>query len=452
MLKALWFLFKAALLVFAVMWLAARPGVVEISWQGWIVETSTSFAVILFMAVLLVWAFAYRIWRGFVSVPEALSRYRATRMREKGYHDVTRGLVAVAAGDGPAAEKFSRRALAMIPGAPLARLLTAQAAMMNGNAPRARREFAALLEDDDAAFFGIRGLLSDLLVEGNTAEALQLVRRAEKLQPRRRWVIRTLFDLETRSRDWLKAEATLSKAEKYGVFTKEDARRHRQALLMAKSDQAFAQGQMTQAIKYADKARDIDASFVPAAVRLAMLYGQAGKARAALKTVEKTWALHPHPALAELWMKAVPPARKSSSPYDTGRHIYDWMKRLYDLQPEHRDSLRAMGAAALEARMWREARNYLTRAMDYRLLARLEQAETGNEAKTREWLEMAAENPPDPKWICGGCGHASLDWAALCHRCGVFNDCQWMTSGSEVVSSPRKIAGLEGGFISPPNY
>ena len=52
-------------------------------------------------------------------------------------------------------------------------------------------------------------------------------------------------------------------------------------------------------------------------------------------------------------MALLPAGKKSASVYDEGREACDWAKRLYDLRPEHRDSLRLMGAAALEARRWR---------------------------------------------------------------------------------------------------
>ena len=69
-----------------------------------------------------------------------------------------------------------------MPGTPLTRLLTAQTALLNGNAPKARREFAALLEDDSAAFFGVRGLLSEAVAAGDYPAALELIRRAARPQ------------------------------------------------------------------------------------------------------------------------------------------------------------------------------------------------------------------------------------------------------------------------------
>lgn len=448
MLRALWFLAKLAAVAALAVWLTKSPGKVEIVWQGYLIETSASALVVILAALLLLWTLVYRLWRGFVSVPGVYRRYRRSALREQGYRAVTEGLVAVAAGDGQGAERYAKRAENMIPGTPLTRLLTAQAALMNGNAPRARREFANLLEDGSAAFFGVRGLLNETLAEGNYREALDLVRKAETLQPKRVWVIRTLFDLETRNREWLKSERTLRKAERLEVFNKIEASRHRQAIWTALA--AESMGSPLIATRYCESALGLGYAFTPAAVLLARLHDAQGDRKAAIRTVERAWAENPHPALATLWAAYAPPVRKAKSVYDAGKESYDWFRRLYDLQPQHRDSMRALGAAAMQARMWKEARELLAKAMDYRMLARLEREETGNEAKAREWLEHAAENPPDPKWVCAACGTASHDWTALCPRCGSFNRQSWVTPSIEAHDLPKQIAGFEGGVISPP--
>lgn len=447
MLRALWFIVKLSLFVFAVIWLTNQPGKVDIAWQGYEIRTSVGFIAVVFAALLVLWTLVYGVWRSIVAVPAVFKRYRVTARREKGYRAVTEGFVAIAAGDGRTAQKYADRARQMIPDASLTRLLIAQTALMNGNAPKARREFTALLEDDSAAFFGVRGLLHETLSHGNYREALDLARKAEELQPKRLWVIRTLFDLETRNGEWRKADATLRKAEKLGIFDDAAAKRHRQALFTALADDAVHQGHLAQAIKAAARAFDLDPAFAPAAIRLARLYGETGKRRAALKTLLAAWKAQPHPDLADLWMKFMPPAKKPKSPYDAGKETLAWMRQLTAKNPDHRNSQRALGAAALQARLWREAREYLTRGTDYRTLAKLEREETRNDTKAREWLEIAAENPPEPKWICHACGSAALDWTALCRHCSAFNQQEWRTPSLDIHEPPRRVAGFDGGLI-----
>lgn len=451
MLRAVWFLAKIALIVVAIGWLGPKIGWLNIDWMGYKAEIHGGFALIILLAFLFVVIHLDRIWRGFIAMPAALRRYRDIMRQDKGYKALTQGLVAVAAGDARAAEKSARHAENLIPHTALTKLLTAQTALLNGNTPKARREFLALLDDSDAAFFGLRGLLTQTLKEGDYAEALQLIRKAEALQPKRQWVVRTRFDLETRNRCWVEAEDVLKKAEKLGVFDAQAARRHRQALLTARAQNNAKDGFIPLAAKQAAKAFSYDHGFSPAALLAASLYKELGKTRAAIRTVEKAWKQGPHPALAAFWLTLMPAAKKEPSVYDTGKDVYLWVKRLADINPTHRDSQRALGNAALQAKMWKEARERLIHAADYRMLALLERDETGNEAKAREWLEIAAEYPPDPKWVCADCGHVTTQWSALCHSCGVFNQQDWITPTIEGHGNGKQITRqFDGDLISPP--
>jgi len=452
MLKAVLFLLKLSLFVAAVVWLATAPGTVEINWHGYLIETSAGFVVAALLVLLAVYSVLYRIWRGVATTPAAWRRMRAAKMRERGYHNVTAGFVAIAAGDARAAEKHAARASVMVPGAPLAKLLSAQSHMLSGEAHKARRLFAELLEHEHAAFLGVRGLLQDTLQAKDYREALQHIRHADELQPKRGWVVKTLFDLETRNREWVRAEAALKKAEKLEVFTKEQAARHRQALLLARADEASAAGEIVKAHKLAYKAFDINPGFTPAVLRLVKFYHDVGKKKSALKVIQKAWAANPHPELGNWWMKSAPLA-KAKSPYDKGREIYDWAKQLFDINPLHNASSRLMGWAALEGRLWREAREHLTRGSDYRGLAKLERAETSNEAKAREWLEILSDAPAPAKWVCTSCGHAAGDWTPLCRHCGGFNTAEWIVPEHAHVAVPHALSmeNAPGGlFISPP--
>lgn len=451
MLRAVWFLAKVVLIVAAIGWIGPMIGWLNIDWMGYKAEIHGGFALIILFAFLFAVIHLDRIWRGFVSMPAALRRYRDIVRQDKGYKALTQGLVAVAAGDARAAEKSARHAENLIPHTALTKLLTAQTALLNGNTPKARREFLALLDDSDAAFFGLRGLLTQTLKEGDYAEALQLIRKADALQPKRQWVVRTRFDLEARNRCWAEAEDVLKKAERLGVFDTAAARRHRQALLTARARQNAKDGFIPLAAKQAAKAFGYNHGFSPAALLAATLYQELGKTRAATRTIEKAWQQGPHPSLAAFWMTLMPQAKKEPSVYDTGKDVYLWVKRLADINPTHRDSQRALGAAALQAKMWKEARERLIHAADYRLLALLERDETGNDTKAREWLEIAAEYPPDPKWVCADCGHVTAQWTPLCTGCGVFNQQDWITPTAEKHGNGKQITQLfDGDLIAPP--
>lgn len=450
MIRAVWFLIKLGLVVAAIGWLAARPGWMTIDWLGYRFEITVGFAAAVLAALAVILIFIDRIWRGFIALPATLRRYRYTVRREKGYRALTSGMVAVAAGDPAGAEKYAKRAESLIPGTPLTKLLTAQTALLNGNAPKARREFTALLDDGEAAFFGLRGLLTQALKEGSHAEAQDLIRKAAQMQPKRPWVVRTRFDLETRNKSWPEALEVLKKAEKLRIYDAATARRHRQAILTAQATDNEAQGYLTIAAKQAARAFALDHGFSPAALLLANVYDRLGKKRAAQKTLERAWKASPHPALAEAWLALMPPPAKAPSVYETGRDKYQWARRLGDVQPAHNASQRLVGHAALDAGLWKEARERLSAAGDYRGLARLERTETGNEAKAREWLERAADMPPDAKWVCENCGHIAAQWSPLCPQCQGFDAQVWSIPRSEAHAPAALTDGFANDILSPP--
>src|SRR5215813_14688564 len=100
------------------------------------------------------------------------------------------------------------------------------------------------------------------------------------------------------------------------------------------------------------------------------------------------------------------------------------MKRLDRLQrqnPEHVETHRALGMAALAAGLWGDARRHLEKLVaaeraggglthaTCRAMAALEDGERADpstaSASVRRWLDAAAEALPDPAWICTSCGH-----------------------------------------------
>lgn len=453
MFRAIWFLLKIAALVAVIGWLAQYPGAVEIDWMGY--EVTTSVGVLLAAVVFTVIFFTYldRLWRAFVAIPDNIRRAHAASRREKGYRTLTEGLVAVAAGDARGAEKKAQAAGKLVPETPLTKLLSAQAALLNGNVPRARREFAALLDDGEAAFFGVRGLLTEAVKDKDYAEALALIRRAEDMQPKRKWVVRTRFDMETRNGHWQEALYALRRAVGLGAIDAQTAARHRQVLELALAEDALGISDAAGALRHAERAFGESHGFAPAALLLSRLYRDADKDRAARKTILKAWKAAPHPDLAVAWRGLMPATKKPLSVYERGQDVYEWVQKLAQANPVNRESQRALGAAALDASLWHEARAHLLKASDYRLLARLERAEGGNDVKAREWLEKAADNPREPQWVCAACGHAAAQWDVLCPACREFNKQEWVIPQADAVARPLIAAApavFEGEIISPP--
>lgn len=424
MIRALWFLLKLAIVIAVAIWLVERPGTVSVHWLGYAIETSFIVALLIGLAALGVAALGYRLIRGVLRTPTRLRRYGRARKRERGYRALTQGMVAVAAGDAPAARKMARKADGLLNEPPLTMLLSAQAAQLQGDERAAKEYFTAMLDRPETAFLGLRGLLTQAIKSGDRVEALQLARKARALQPNTPWLLGTLYDLEARSGDWASAEGTLQQAIQAGAIPTEDGRRHRTVLLLERSFEAERRGRGDAALSHAQSAHDLMPGYVPAAARLARLLVAAGKLKPAAKVVERTWRQSPHPDLADAY-------REVLNGYDPLTRV-KLFEKLLAQAPDHAESHIALARVALEAKLWGEARDHLKSALAvapsrrlFRLFAELERNERHDEAAARDWMAKAAAAPADPAWTCNSCNAVSHAWGGLCGHCGAFDSLEW---------------------------
>ena len=427
MIRAIWFILRLGLVVAAVAWVIEHPGKVRIDWQGYLIETSTAFLLGAVVVLVVAFALLYRFYRAFISVPKSVRRYREAQGRENGYLAITRGLAAVAAGDARNAHRHAVRAKKLLPSASLTGLLSAQAALLNDNQAQAKLEFETLLEDKNASFFGIRGLMNLANNNNNRERLVELMEHAETMAPKQPWIIRQLYEHEVCEGQWRKAEQTLSKAVRLGAIDREQGEKDRQAILLARAMGSERQNILHAALSFAKKAYRIDTGFAPAAIFYARLLMETNKQRAATKVIETAWKQNQHPGLFDVWLSMVPLVRKkNATEQELADHKYNWVNRLHRLAPYGGTSNTMMGKAAMEAGKLEEARDLFKTAGNYRMLAKLELLDSGDEAQAREWLEMAADVEASPTWVCHSCGYIDKDWwHPLCNSCGEFNSFEW---------------------------
>jgi HemY protein len=234
-LRVIGLLVLVAAAMLAAVWLADRPGQVSIVWQGWRIDTSFGLLLVSAFGVAVAAIFLAAVWRGLVTGPRRFMRWRRDRRRRQGYSALTRGLVAVAAGDPQEARRHARRADVLLDEPPLTMLLAAQTAQLIGDEDEARRHFRRMLEKPDTEFLGLRGLITQALKSGAHGEALELARRARLLRPQTAWVQTTLFELESRNGDWRAAQETLRQAARIGAVPPATARRHEAAVALERS-------------------------------------------------------------------------------------------------------------------------------------------------------------------------------------------------------------------------
>ena len=137
-----------------------------------------------------------------VGLPGSWRASRGRRRQVRGYEELTRGLMAAAAGDLSAARNHHRQAERYLPDNGSLLLLQAQTAQLEGKEEVAHLKFRQMLERRDAEFVGLRGLLAQAMKTGDYDEALTLARRAYRRSPTTPWVLTTLFELLARAGKW----------------------------------------------------------------------------------------------------------------------------------------------------------------------------------------------------------------------------------------------------------
>ena len=240
-------LFVLVVAVAVAVFFADRPGAVTLVWQGWRIDTSLA---VLLLAATIGFVVLWFVLRGFgalLAAPRRMGLARRERRRMEGYRVLTRGLVAVAAGDTREALRLALQSETLfrkgrVASPPLGLLLAAQAAQMKGDAATAEKHFRAMLEAPETEFLGLRGLIVQALKAGDDATALALTERAHRLQPKSGWVLQARLALEARQSAWRRAGDTLTQAVRRGAITSQAGRHHKAALLLARSHEAAKDG------------------------------------------------------------------------------------------------------------------------------------------------------------------------------------------------------------------
>ena len=391
MIRGLLFLLKIGLLGGLAYFLASQPGQVTVTWQDWRLDTSVGILLVLIVAIGFTLSFLYGLWRSVRTAPGRFRNSRSLSRRERGYRALTQGLVAVAAGDRVEARKQSRKANALLEDPPLTMLLSAQSAQLNGDDQAATRFFKSMLDQPDAAFLGVRGLMMQAVKAGNRDEALRLAKEAYTLRPDTPWVLKELVDLQTDAGDWTGALKIINEAMKTKAISEEDGKERKAQLLMEQCRNARDEGDKQQALKLAAQAQKFSPNLVIAITTQARLLAENGKVRKAEKLIEEAWKRLPGPQLAKTY-------RDISNEEDPLKQVKRF-EHLLSLKPGSAESHIALARVALDAGLWGAARNHLTQLPEEEIsprvchmMAELEEREHGDMASARNWLNRAVSD------------------------------------------------------------
>lgn len=415
------------IIAMAAVWLSDYPGDVRLTWGGYVVETSVVVvgAIALVFAVLV--ALVYRFWVWIKHGPGRIGEIFSARRRDKGLEAISSGMVAIAAGDADEARRQAIAAEKHLSGEPMTLLLAAQAAELNDDNRAASIYYDRMMTREDTEFLGLRGLINRAIKEGDLKKARDLAKRADELRPGTAWVLKELYELALKLRDWEGAESALTRLAR-GKKAKGDMVRRAKAVITY--EQALIrvkEKREADALSLAQQAHDLDPTFVPAAVLDVKLTAEQGSSRKLHKLIGEAWNHAPHRDLAEAIRNTV-----------SGEQPADWFRRAKETvaphNPDHVETHLMLAKAALASRDWGPAREHLMKAGGanpsagiLRMLAELEEKANADAFAAREWIVKSSVAPQDPLWICDSCGRQEEKWQAHCPACDSFDSFTWRT-------------------------
>jgi len=422
MYRIILFLVLIALAAAGAAWIADQTGDVTLSWGGWRAQTSLPVFVLAFgvaiVAGMLVWTTLRALWR----MPERVRRSRRERRHARGRHAITHGLLAIGHGDSTAARLHADVARRHAAHDPLALLLHAQSAQLDGDREGAKAAFRAMAEREDTRLLGLRGLFIEAQRADDPVSAVLIAEEALKLAPSSTWASHAVLGFRCAKGDWSGALSILDNDLSSGLIDKAAYRRQRGVLLTARAlelenvDRDLSRESVMEAVKLAP-------TLVPAAALAGKYESEAHQVRRSMRIVETAWLAHPHPDLADAYAHV----RLG----DSARQRLVRVETLAAKTPGHIEGALAVARAAIDASEFSRAREALapfTATPTQRvamLMAEIERTEHGDSGRARAWTLRAVRALHDPVWTADG--YVSDRWRPVSPVTGRLDAFKWQT-------------------------
>jgi HemY protein len=448
MIRIILFLVLIALAAAGAAWVADQPGDVVLTWGHWRASpTLPVFALalgIIIVAAMALWTILRGLWRA----PEKIRHRRRERRHARGRHAITHGLLAIGHGDSAAARAHADVARRHAAQDPLALLLHAQSAQLDGDRDGAQRAFRAMAEREDTRLLGLRGLFIEAQRADDPVAAVMLAEEALKLAPASTWASHAVLGFRCAKGDWSGALTILDNNLASGLIDKATYRRQRGVLLTARAleletvDRDLSRDSVMEAIKLAP-------TLVPAAVLASKYQSEAHQIRRSMRIVETAWLAQPHPDLADAYAHV--------KLGDSARQRLVRIETLAAKAPGHLESALALARAAIDAAEFERARAALLRFIAVPtqrvalLMAEIERTEHGDSGRARAWTLRAVRALHDPVWTADG--YVSDKWRPVSPVSGRLDAFQWQTPLAALPSDKTpaiESSSFEEAMLAPP--
>jgi HemY protein len=423
MIRLLTFLAVVFLLGLGFAWLADRPGDMVITFDGYQYQVSLMAAAALLAAVVAAVMIAWWLIKALWTSPYTITRYFRVRQRDRGYQALSTGMIAAGAGDAVKARQKNKEAAKLIRSdqEPLIHLLDAQSLLLEGDHAGARDKFEQMIDDPEMRLLGLRGLYLEAERLGDRSAARHYASRAAEVAPQLGWASDATLEERIEHGDWDGALKLLDAQKAARGYDRAAINRKRGILLTAKAIATF-DTDITGSRAAALEANRLLPNFAPTAVIAARALFRSNEVRKGSKVLEAAWTEEPHQEIADLYTHA--------RPGDATLDRLARAQRLQNLKRNNVESSLAVARAALDSQNFKLARDEAEAAIrmqprqaGYLLMADIEEAESGDVGKVRQWLSKAVRAQRDPAWVADGV--VSQNWGPVSPVTGRIDAFEW---------------------------
>lgn len=422
MIRVVSFLVLIAAFALGAAWVADQTGDVVLTSEHWRLRTTLPRAALILGCAMVATLFCWSLLRGLWRTSRRVKERRRARRHARARHAITHGLIAIGHGDAAVARSHAVLAKRLASDDPLALLLHAQSAQLDGDRDGATRAFRAMAERADTRLLGLRGLFVEAQRADDPHAAVAIAEEALRTSPGVGWASQAVLGLRCAQSDWNAALRILERDVEAGLLERKIYRRHRAVLLTARaldietSDRDLSRDSVMEAIKLAP-------TLAPAAVLAAKFQSEGHQIRRAMRIVEAAWIAHPHPDLADAYAHV--------KLGDSARQRLVRVETLAAKAPDHLESRVAVARAAIDAQEFARAREALAPLLGAptqrvaMLMAEIERAERGDTGRARAWTQRAVRALHDPVWTADG--YVSDRWRPVSPVTGRLDAFHWQT-------------------------
>lgn len=430
MIRLAYWIVISLLVTAAVAWLISLPGTLTLEFLDMRVQPRLGVAAFFVMAAIAIIIFAWGLIRRIIGAPYYIARRSRERRKDLAFAALSDGFIALQAGDSAKARLLAREARANLPQNAAAQLLEARADLALGDMHSAREHYRALITNKKTALAALSGLYDQARAQGRTDAALTFAQKATEIAPYTSWANEAVFDDLTRKGLWAEAANMIATEP---AMSRDDKmrKRRRQAVVETARAQLAESTEQLAALDHALAALKLVPDFVPASLIAARIYINRGDSRKAMSLLRRVWRATSHPDVATLFANAVP-----------GTSSVDRLKRvreLIDTPPQNKPAAMVLARACIDAYDWPAARNALANYSSANpsqsvclMMAEIEEGQSGDQGKAREWVNRAVRAPRDPVWTADGI--TAEDWEPVSPVTGKLDAFEWRVPTSAVAT------------------